>query len=153
MAGALAKRHEVLSTGENFEYGQAEMRVWLELADDVPRILSSLRRTDLAAFFSSFGERVGEAASACDDFGAAPEEFGDVLDALDGMLRDLAKYGDWTELEKGALQLSERDDRLALAAYQDMLAGWRPDDDVARRSRTLRRTLERQRSFRVQRRA
>jgi hypothetical protein len=136
------------------EYDDAETRtrgldalqVICTFKDDVPRVMSSLRRGSLLEFFAVFEELIAHPARRRASGAQGPEPFRALAHALVEVLVGGESYADALELSQGKVRLSAEADREAINAFRAACTGWMPRSWVDAQKVRVARALRSQRA-------
>ena len=142
MNEALRRAHPELS--DNLDYGVEHVVAYCEHKDGIDRVLAAYRRADLSTFLENLDVRLAAPARWCARDGISVEPLLHVVETLERLVKNVDGFSDAKQLRRRRIEISSERDERAVAAYQRMLAGWLPEDDVARRSQNLRKVLDEQ---------
>jgi hypothetical protein len=142
MNEALRRVHPELE--DNLGYGVKHVVAYCEHKDGISRVLAAYRRSDLTTFFENLDVRLAAPARLCAGDGVSVEPIVHVIETLERMVKNIDHFSDARELRRRTATISPERDARAIAAYEGMLSGWRPEDETARRVQNMRKVLDEQ---------
>jgi hypothetical protein len=141
------------------DYAKEQVEAYCEVADQVSRIMTPLRRADLVPFLSTVEERLSRPAmltTAAAEYQPRPhivarnwlEPYIEVFNRLEFVLKNHLSYSDVTPSSERTFLREPNRDELAVEAYDQCLTGWMQDDSKRdRRVLELRQALSDQRAM------